>query len=250
MNVTRKGRKREENPGTPGWLVSFTDMVTLLLAFFVMLQSLAKKQDPELFFIGQGSFKRAIAGLGIPNLFFGKDCRAELDYQKRKYPTEEEKKKRPNTRVLDAEADRIRKLFSELKRIIDTSSSDLSERPVNAFVPELRFRPGSWELDESATKSIENLAREFNQNLDPSTSQIYVIGLAPDAVSARQRWLFSARRALSVSEYLSSRLRRGRAGRAWRVHAWGTGGNGEWCKSFGLMGQESHVVILIMGEKE
>ena len=72
----------EDKPKVPGWIVSFTDMITLLLAFFVLLLSLAKDRDPELFFIGQGSFRRAIAGLGIPSLFPGKLPKIRQQYRR------------------------------------------------------------------------------------------------------------------------------------------------------------------------
>ena len=38
--------KQDKGNSVPAWIVSFSDMVTLLLAFFVLLQSFAKVQDP------------------------------------------------------------------------------------------------------------------------------------------------------------------------------------------------------------
>ena len=43
----KKKRQEESNDGIPAWIVSFSDMVTLLLAFFVMLQAFAKPKQPE-----------------------------------------------------------------------------------------------------------------------------------------------------------------------------------------------------------
>jgi len=39
----------DDKPKVPSYIVTFSDMVTLLLTFFVMLLSLAEVQDPELF---------------------------------------------------------------------------------------------------------------------------------------------------------------------------------------------------------
>jgi len=46
----------EGSPKVPAYIVTFSDMTTLLLTFFVMLLSLAKMQDPELFNKGLGYF--------------------------------------------------------------------------------------------------------------------------------------------------------------------------------------------------
>ena len=45
----------EEGTKVPGYIVTFSDMVTLLLTFFVMLLTLADVQDPELFDKGRDS---------------------------------------------------------------------------------------------------------------------------------------------------------------------------------------------------
>ena len=97
----RSGSKKPADGGqkTPGWIVSFTDMITLLLAFFVLLQAFAKERHPELFF----------AGLGIPDLLFGKMEKAEQSHWMKKHPTEPDEENMNRSRVLDAEDEDQRK---------------------------------------------------------------------------------------------------------------------------------------------
>jgi hypothetical protein len=56
---------QEEGPKVPAYIVTFSDMTTLLLTFFVMLLSLAKMQDPELFKKGRDSFRFSLDYLGL-----------------------------------------------------------------------------------------------------------------------------------------------------------------------------------------
>ena len=94
--MAAKKRQEEEAEGAPAWIVSFADMITLLLAFFVLLQSFAQEQDPELFHQGQGSFRRSISGFGIPdlllaNLSFFLVPRRKRDIQPKKIPIRHKK---------------------------------------------------------------------------------------------------------------------------------------------------------------
>ena len=44
----KKKNPDDGKPKVPGWIVSFSDMITLLLAFFVLLQSFAKRDRSPL----------------------------------------------------------------------------------------------------------------------------------------------------------------------------------------------------------
>lgn len=60
-------------PGGPnrGYLVSFGDTMTALLAFFIVLNSLADEQTGANLHAGTGSFVRALNSLGLPSLYPG-----------------------------------------------------------------------------------------------------------------------------------------------------------------------------------
>ena len=100
--MRRPGRDEEDKPKVPGWIVSFTDMITLLLSFFVLLQSLAEVRDPELFFEGQGSFVRAIRTFGLPGFMTGEKAQPNRDFTKPRHPTDTSDQERPVNRLIDA----------------------------------------------------------------------------------------------------------------------------------------------------
>lgn len=51
-----KSHEHDHGPGTPPWLISFGDMMTLFLCFFIMLVTMAKTQDAGLMAKGLGPF--------------------------------------------------------------------------------------------------------------------------------------------------------------------------------------------------
>jgi len=59
----------EEPPlGIPGWLVSFGDMMTLILTFFILLVSLASQRNFGMMASGIGSFMVALKSHGLPGI--------------------------------------------------------------------------------------------------------------------------------------------------------------------------------------
>lgn len=64
-------RDKKTPPSGPnnGYLISFGDTMTALLAFFIVLNSLAKEQTGAKLYAGTGSFIRAMESMGLPGMF-------------------------------------------------------------------------------------------------------------------------------------------------------------------------------------
>ena len=64
-------KKRESSAPSKAYLVSFGDTMTALLAFFIVLNSLAKEQTGANMHSGTGSFVNAFSSTGLPGHLSG-----------------------------------------------------------------------------------------------------------------------------------------------------------------------------------
>ena len=236
----------EEKAKVPGWIVSFTDMVTLLLAFFVLLLTLAKDRDPELFFVGQGSFRRAIAGLGIPSLFPGKLPKIRQQYRRVVYCTEADLNNITMERLIDDEEEQIAKLFHELRCQIETSTSDAAEKVISASATPIHFADSQAKLGESAQEYLSSFAASLTESIGARAVRVEVICLAAREPTRARQWRLSAQRAAEVEKYLRKALSEEITKHGWQIGSRGAGAGSPRTRQLGLIPGKSSVAIRIL----
>lgn len=195
----------DNDSGAPAWMVSFSDMVTLLLAFFVLLQSFAVEQQPELFYVGQGSFRRAVEGLGIPDILLGKAPSVKY-YPEKTYPMDQDPDRLNEKDQRNAMAAQAKQLFQQLQQILECEVSDIHDEPLEVLPTSVRFRSGSWNLDQAARGELDRIARQIATLASRRRVRVHVVGIAPEAPTPQKQWLESARKAQSAEEYLRKAL--------------------------------------------
>lgn len=225
----------EEKQKVPAYIVTFSDMVTLLLTFFVLLLTLASVQDPELFNQGRDSFFESIHYCGLGNLLGNKPT-IDLGAPKTTYPTPDPETS--NDRTIDAYREKLRRIFEHLNQTMTTLPSQLVGQRLDFSITNVRFRPGGADLDDNARQYLAKYCIDLQQNLTAEACTLYVLGLAGDEASEKNQWMLSARRAQAVAEFLEDQLAQGpqsRAGMpasanspAWNVLWWGAGPGGNW----------------------
>ncbi len=75
----------EPKAGPPAYMVSFCDMMTLILTFFILLVSMSEEQNYGLMAKGVGSFIMAIESQGLPGVLDDADKQAMFEHMRRKF---------------------------------------------------------------------------------------------------------------------------------------------------------------------
>ncbi len=252
MSKARQGPV-EEKQKVPAYIVTFSDMVTLLLTFFVLLLTLAQVQDPELFQKGRDSFFESIRYCGLGNLL-GPKPEIDLGAPKTKHPTS-----LPETsedRTIDEYREKLRRVFEHLTQTMTTLPSQLVGHRLDFSITGIRFARGQADLNGPAQQWLTKFCIDLQQNLTAHACTLYVLGLAGDEASERRQWMLSARRAQATAEYLQDQLVRGSRGvpgittggnaDSWKVFWWGAGPGGNWAGQDRPDPGQSQILIAVL----
>jgi chemotaxis protein MotB len=245
----------EERHKVPGYIVTFSDMTTLLLTFFVMLLSLASVQDEELFGKGRNSFTWSIKNLGL-GMFWGRKPKPYLGKIKIKHFISSPDRLFEG-RSLNTKEEKIRRVFNELRQSMKTMPSEVAAKKANYSVTNIRFAWGNADLNESAKKFLDNFCSHLQQNFSLKTMKLYVLGLAIDQTSEKEQWILSAKRARAVADYMrgilcpwesDSQAQLSGYGdwSRWSVYWWGAGPGGDWVGQDSPISKQSQILIAIL----
>ena len=232
---------KESSPKVPAYIVTFSDMVTLLLTFFVMLLTLASAQDAELFDRGRGSFVQSIRNLGL-GILSGRKPKPDFGNTKEKYFII-----KPDSqfegRTIDAKEEGIRRIFQEVSRSVKTMPSQIVGKTTNFSVTNIRFPPGDATLNESAKRFLTRFSLGLQQDADSKAIRLYVLGLAGEEASEKEQWILSARRAQAVGDFLQGILP---PEANWPIYSWGAGPGGDWVSRNSPISRQSQILIAVL----
>ena len=257
--MSRRRRITEESSTkVPAYIVTFSDMTTLLLTFFVMLISLATVQEEELFHRGRESFLKSMEQLGLGVLYGGK-AKPDFGNIKIKYFIS-----RPDElsggRTIDEKKERARRIFKRLSQSMTTMSSQIVAKETNFSITDIRFPRGNSILNESAKRFLKEFCVDLQQDPDAKAVGLYVLGLAGDEASEKEQWVLSAKRAQVVADFLRDILSSGLSPQAkysargnpsrWPVYSWGAGPGGDWVDRDGSISGKSQILIAVLRTNE
>lgn len=231
----------DSSPKVPAYIVTFSDMVTLLLTFFVMLLSLATVVDPEMFNKSRNAFIEHINTFGL-GMLMGKKMNPGLNKAKYVYYITD-----PDTnsdvRTIDGNEETIRRIFKTITDSMETMRSQIVAQRTDFSVTNISFSPGRALLNEAAEKYLAQFALNLQQDANTENIKLYVLGLADDARTEKAQWLLSARRAQVVADFLNAALP---SQLRCPVYSWGAGAGGRWITHDSPVYEESQILIAVL----
>jgi len=185
----RSGKRKKEDEGAPAWMVTFADLMTLLLTFFVLLLSMSTLDNQKVK-LALGSLRGALGvleGGGQP-----REGRKELSQVPRLAQGEME-------------------LMTTIERIVETERNRVSndmiqighkdERVFMALDDTMLFAPGSTDILPTAYPFLDDLAAAM---VDSSATAEFIGHADISAPSGyyRNNWEVAAARGLAVLLYI------------------------------------------------
>lgn len=253
--MSRVQRPADEGPQVPVWIITFSDMITLLLTFFVLLVSMGKVRDDTLFDQGQALFM-------LQSIKTGFGFRESIDLGNPKIKYYMENPEVTEGRTIDDEEERRRRIFNKLSQTIRTLFSEAPAEKANFTIADISFASGRTDLDERAKKYLTQFSLDIQNNLNPETDTLYIQGLAGEQTPEQQQWILSAKRARTVADFLQKTLApttenqiRPQADSLssnrpqWRIFWWGAGPGADWVKGERTISENVHILIAVARRK-
>jgi flagellar motor protein MotB len=246
----KKGPPVEEaGEKAPFWMISFSDMISLLMAFFIMLLTLSTGQSGKLCENGMGYFERSIAGFrtsidsfGIPSM--SSKSNLNFDATQRHYQIEGDEKNEGD-RLIDGVEEQTKRIFTNLKTKARTTPSDLKGTQTLFTVTPIIFSKSDFKLRPEDKNYLDQFCTDIKPTVPVEGLIVVVAGIAPDATSFKDKWTISANRARAVGEYIKSVF----ADTPVEVVSWGAGSSLALNKDI-KSADQGHIFLYILSKKD
>ncbi len=182
--------------------------MTLLLAFFIILQAFATEQEAGLFHAGRGSFIRALRTFGLGGVFHGEGAQMLEGNVGPRYKATEGETTPPRSRRIDPELEAAQEALQSLRDEHDVRDAESAIGHRVELSTPLGYAPGD--------EGLSGAEQEFLRDLGPRLERVllargFVIRIGAELVSREEVALDQAAAALAAAEEVRGKLIEGMA---------------------------------------
>ncbi|MBF7096313.1 flagellar motor protein MotB [Alkalibacter mobilis] len=203
--MSRERRKRKttesQSSGSPAWMATFSDMMTLLLTFFILLYSISTV-DVQKFKDISYSLQAVLMGEGQPTIFEGQDPTTDIPLEEENHEIED---------IIDPSTikETTLEMYTQVKDYIQEQGLEaevtvsLNRSGVFVDIKEaILFEPGRAELKTGGKEILDNLEGLFLQFENEIVVEGHTDNVPIKTANYPTNWELSVDRAVRVVRYL------------------------------------------------
>ena len=214
---------KEQKQKVPVYIVTFSDMITLLLTFFVLLLSMASKIEETKMERGRKAFINALSNFGLTGTAFSKKFSLKLNESGKIYKSDKNEES-PVDQSIDMTEETVRRVFKQLEKLMKITPAQITGKTPEFMPTSIKFAKGKSALNRNAKRFIDNFCFNLKENISQSLT-LYIVGFAPEVPGDAEQYMLSASRAQAVADYARKTLKENPD---WKIHCWGAGPGGQW----------------------
>lgn len=222
----------------PVYIITFSTLAALLLAFFVVLISLGSVRDETLMDEGMGggwsfleSFKE---GFGAGKKFDS----VSSSYYAVANPEDD-----VDGRTVDAKGERVRRLLKKVESFGAALPSPITAEQVNFALTDIHFSGNEVTINAQAERFLKEFCTGLQQDENPSDVKLCVLCLGSSSQPKEKELVLAARRARAVEDFLRANLP---ATGKWSMYSWGAGADSIWTAGDVIASTQPQVLIAIL----
>lgn len=182
----------EKKEGAPKYIVSYSAMVTILLAFFIMLNNLATVQECGLIGAGLGAFRKSFNSVGLPGVLPGSSSHKSFLWLGGKYVPEETTGETEGNPSAD-------RLIDPPERDLEDTVNSMLKVESEVMLPLPQSAPG--ELNAETRARLASVARLIRRG----DCNVHVCASMPEKGDLATAWRSASKWASEVGRYLRDR---------------------------------------------
>ncbi len=200
--MSRRNRKpKQEGGGSPGWMTTFSDLMSLLLTFFILLYSMSNI-DAQKFKDMSLSLQGVLSGLGYTRIMEGQDSDMEI-------PIEDEKPLDENTETSTIMQE-IQEVYEKILDYVEAEGLDadvtvnFDKRGIFVDIKEaILFDSASAKIKDTGVVVLEKLEGILNEFDNEIVIEGHTDDIPMQSALYSSNWELSTGRSVAVLRYLS-----------------------------------------------